>query len=109
MVGRSSLAGGTSGQAVTRLSSLLLAWQGTNIAEYRRFEVPYRRRTERRVFVSRVEVTSDGIRLRDRGRRLELGSDRGCSSVMVPFSVAVPGGGGGWSGVKSESESETHL
>ena len=55
------------------------------------------RRAERWVFVSRVELTSDGLRPRD---RLELGSNRGCSSVMVPLRVAVPeGGGGGWSEV----------
>ena len=91
----------------TGLGSLILAGQGTDLAEYRRFEVAQRSRAERWVFVSRVEVTSDGIRLRYRRRRLELGSDRGCSSVMVPFSVAVPGGGGGWSGVKSQVQS--HL
>ena len=52
---------GTSGQALTRLGSLLLARQGPSIAEYRRFEVAEGRRTERRMFVGRVEMTSDGI------------------------------------------------
>ena len=103
------MAGGTSGQALTRLRSLLLSWQGTNLAEYRRFEVPYRRRAQRWVFVGRVEVTPDGVRLRHRRRRLELGSDCGCCSVMVPFSVAVPGGGGGWSGVRLLLQSQPHL
>lgn len=85
------------GQTLAWLTSLLLPGQGTNITEYRRFEVPERRRAERRVFVGGVEVTSESLRVRGRRRRLELSSNSGCSSVVVPLSVAVPAGGGGWS------------
>ena len=82
-----------SSSSSTGLGSLLLPGQGTSsLTEYRRLEVPERRRTERGVFVGGVQVTSEGLGVRGGRRRLELGSYCGCSSVMVPLRVAVPGG-----------------
>ena len=82
-----------SGQTLACLPSLLLSSHRTDLSEDRRLEVP-ERRTERGMFIGRVEVTSGRLRLRRGGRRLELGSSHGsCSSVMVPVSVTVPGRG----------------
>ena len=82
-----------SSSSSTGLGSLLLPGQGaSSLAEYRRLEVPDRRRTERGVFVGGVQVASEGLGVRGGGWRLELGSNCGCSSVMVPLRVAVPEG-----------------